>query len=100
MGGALDNRGTLGDMSGDFVGNYALGSKYAYGGAINNRGTLGDMNGDFIGNYVSGSNFTELTAVQLTIKVRSAVFTAALSVIMLLLLCTPEVVLFSTTMGT
>ncbi|MBQ8436868.1 MAG: hypothetical protein IJX20_04380, partial [Alphaproteobacteria bacterium] len=51
-GGAIYNSGTIGNITGDFIGNYASG-KYAYGGAIYNEsdGTIGDITGDFIGNY-------------------------------------------------
>ena len=58
-GGAIYNDvGTIGDITGDFIGNYAF-STYAslVGGAIyNNRGTIGDITGDFIGNYASSTN--------------------------------------------
>ena len=44
-------------MTGDFIGNYASGSSYAYGGAIYNRnGIIRNITGDFIGNYASGSS--------------------------------------------
>ena len=56
-GGAIYNTDTIGDITGDFIGNYASGGNNAYGGAISNEyGTIGDITGDFIGNYVSGSN--------------------------------------------
>ena len=45
---AIFNRGTIGDITGDFIGND--------GGAIFNRGTIGNIIGNFIGNYVSGSS--------------------------------------------
>ena len=54
-GGAIYNnyQGTIGDITGDFIGNYALGN-FVYGGAIyNNRGTIGDITGDFIGNFAN-----------------------------------------------
>ena len=49
-GGAINNYGFIGDITGDFIGNYGY-----YGGAIYNgyKGTIGDITGDFIGNYVS-----------------------------------------------
>ena len=51
---------------------------------INNRGTLGDMNGDFIGNYVSGSNSYGAYGGAINNKGSpGGSFTAALSVIML-----------------
>ncbi len=85
-GGAIFNakNAAIGDITGDFIGNYAYGSKEAYGGAIfnaenatignitgdfignyasdggaiSNMGTIGDISGDFIGNYASGSDGT------------------------------------------
>ena len=54
MGGAIyNNDATIGNITGDFVGNYALG-EFAYCGAIYNDGTIGDITGDFIGNWASG----------------------------------------------
>ena len=57
-GGAIfnDNNATIGDITGDFIGNYASVSETdsAHGGAIFNYGTIGNITGDFIGNYVSG----------------------------------------------
>ena len=56
-GGAIyNNNGTIGDITGDFIGNYAQSKNgYVYGGAIyNDRGTIGDITGDFIGNYAFG----------------------------------------------
>ena len=49
-GGAIYNSGTIGDITGDFIGNYAS-AYYTDGGAISNRGTIGNITGDFIGNY-------------------------------------------------
>ena len=51
-GGAIYNSGTLGNITGDFIGNYA----YSYGGAIHNNGTIGNITGDFIGNYASSAD--------------------------------------------
>ena len=51
-GGAIANAGKIGDITGDFIGNYASGPM-ALGGAIYNEGQIGDITGDFIGNYVS-----------------------------------------------
>ncbi len=42
----IHNNGTMGDITGDFVGNSVNG----YGGAIYNSGTIGNITGDFIGN--------------------------------------------------
>ena len=43
----------IGDITGDFIGNYASGK----GGAIfNNLGTIGNITGNFIGNYVFNAN--------------------------------------------
>ena len=54
-GGAISNGGSIGNITGDFIGNYASGAYDAYGGAIyNNGGSIGNITGDFIGNYASG----------------------------------------------
>jgi len=56
-GGAIGNYDTIGNITGDFIGNYAVAKgKYsdAEGGAIRNSGTIGNIIGDFIGNYASG----------------------------------------------
>lgn len=53
-GGAIYNEQTIGNITGDFVTNYASSSNsysYAYGGAIYNGGTIGNITGNFIGNY-------------------------------------------------
>ena len=42
----------IGDITGDFIGNYASGK----GGAIDNSGTIGNITGNFIGNYVFNAN--------------------------------------------
>ena len=58
FGGAIynDNGGTIGNITGDFIGNYAQSSDSlgAHGGAIYNNynGTIGDITGDFLVNYV------------------------------------------------
>ncbi len=68
-GGAIYNeRGTIGNITGDFIGNYASAiascidvgdpdgdpiDSYAGGGAIFNNGTIKDITGNFVGNYVS-----------------------------------------------
>lgn len=51
-GGAIYNdNGIIQNITGDFIGNYASGI-YALGGAIDNfYGSIGDITGDFIGNY-------------------------------------------------
>ncbi|MCI7486092.1 MAG: hypothetical protein MSB80_01205, partial [Alphaproteobacteria bacterium] len=69
-GGAISNKGMLGKITGDFIGNNATATNTfpyynpnygawsdaeAYGGAIFNSGTIGDITGDFIGNYTSSS---------------------------------------------
>ena len=69
-GGAVYNseNGTIGNITGDFIGNHAS-SSYTYssasGGAIYNseNGTIGTITGDFIGNYVSSSFFASGGAV-------------------------------------
>ena len=54
-GGAIDNSGTIGNITGDFIGNYASSEDDVYGGAIyNDSGIIGNITGDFIGNYASG----------------------------------------------
>ena len=57
FGGAIfNNNGTIGEITGDFIGNYVSSSgRYAYGGAIFNNRTIEGITGDFIGNYVSSS---------------------------------------------
>ena len=59
-GGAIYNdRGTIGDISGDFTSNSAQGSSFVRGGAIyNDRGTIGDISGDFEGNSAQSTSFT------------------------------------------
>ena len=42
---AILNSGTIGNITGDFIGNYARD-----GGAISNSDTIGNITGDFIGN--------------------------------------------------
>ncbi|MFI3291354.1 MAG: hypothetical protein R3Y46_05675 [Opitutales bacterium] len=56
-GGAIYNyyNSDIGDITGDFIGNYAKSEdNKAYGGAIYNdyRGEIGDITGDFVGNFV------------------------------------------------
>ena len=46
-GGAIENSATIGDISGNFVYNYAPNGA----GAIYNEGTTGNVTGNFIGNY-------------------------------------------------
>ena len=57
-GGAIYNSGEIGNITGDFIGNYATSTDGdANGGAIFNiDGTIRDITGDFIGNYASGSS--------------------------------------------
>ena len=51
-GGAIYNRGTIGDVNGSFIANNVnTDIGYTYGGAIYNKGTMGNITGDFIGNY-------------------------------------------------
>ncbi|MFI3243343.1 MAG: hypothetical protein R3Y56_03720 [Akkermansia sp.] len=56
-GGAIcNNKGTINNINGSFIGNYIDGPQEAYGGAIsNNSSTIGEINGDFIGNYINAS---------------------------------------------
>ena len=62
-GGAIYNDGTIGNIAGNFIGNYASSSypistsssSYsASGGAIFNSGSIVNITGDFVGNYISG----------------------------------------------
>ena len=55
-GSAIFNSGTIGDITGNFIGNNASANSNALGSAISNGGIIGDITGDFIGNYVSGNN--------------------------------------------
>ena len=62
-GGAIYNdRGTIGDITGDFIGNYAQSnsSSSASGGAIRNYygGTIGNITANFISNYVYSEKST------------------------------------------
>ena len=61
-GGAIyNNQGTIGNITGDFVGNYSSGSgnQSGYGGAISNyvydnsSAKIGDITGNFIGNHAN-----------------------------------------------
>lgn len=54
MGGAIANNASIGNITGNFIGNYASG-EYALGGAISNDGEISNITGDFIGNYAAGS---------------------------------------------
>ncbi len=65
-GGAVSNRGTIGNIIADFIGNYVAGIEegtsasyariYALGGAIANseNSTIGNITGNFINNYAQG----------------------------------------------
>ena len=46
---------SIGDITGNFTRNYAQG-KYTYGGAIKNDYTIGNIKGDFVGNYTSSGD--------------------------------------------
>ena len=71
FGGAIlnDEDGIIGDITGDFIGNYASSSSSsssaALGGAILNSeyGTIGNITGDFIGNYASSSYYYYPSAI-------------------------------------
>ena len=54
-GGAIYNIGTIENITGNFVGNYAASTgNFAYGGAIyNDRATIGSINANFADNYTS-----------------------------------------------
>ena len=53
-GGAIANGAYIGNITGNFIGNYAAG-EYVSGGAISNDGEISDITGDFIGNYAAAS---------------------------------------------
>ena len=53
-GGAIANGAYIGNITGNFIGNYASG-EYASGGAISNDGEISNITGDFIGNYAAAS---------------------------------------------
>ena len=57
-GGAIyNNRGTIGNITGDFIGNYASGEALVAGGAIaQETGAINNIEGNFIGNYASSSS--------------------------------------------
>ena len=52
QGGTINNfKGTIGNITGDFIGNFASENEIIAGGAIDNSlGTIGDISGNFIGN--------------------------------------------------
>ena len=57
FGGAIDNYGTIGNITGHFIGNYAeTTNNQSQGGAIYSayNTKIGDITGDFVGNYASG----------------------------------------------
>ena len=58
FGGAISNSsGNIGDITGDFSGNYAKSdASYAQGGAIYNDGIIGDITGDFTDNYAQSTS--------------------------------------------
>ena len=56
-GGAIYNNGTIGNISGDFSGNYVKSTDgYASGGWIYNAEKIGDISGSFIGNFAQSEN--------------------------------------------
>ena len=58
FGGAIYNDGSsiIGNINGDFSGNYAQSYHNAEGGAIFNYGTIGDISGDFTSNYAQSTS--------------------------------------------
>ncbi len=57
-GGAIDNDGDIGSITGDFLGNSATIMSHnsaATGGAIDNDGDIGSITGDFLGNSATAS---------------------------------------------
>ena len=66
-GGALENTNdaTIGNITGDFIGNYASSTNSSvYGGAIYNSGEIGDITSDFIGNYALVPNLSTQSTAQ------------------------------------
>ena len=72
FGGAINNGGIIGNLTGDFIGNYVNDTtgdfmEHGGGGAIFNSGidntafnvTIGDINGNFIRNYTTSSKFNQ-----------------------------------------
>ena len=60
-GGALSNDGIVGDISANFIGNYANSAETAHGGAISNysgsrHGEINSITGKFIANYADGDD--------------------------------------------
>lgn len=53
-GGAIMNIGTIREVSGIFINNFAKGY-YGVGGAISNTNAIGDIHGTFIGNFAEGT---------------------------------------------
>ncbi len=59
-GGAMYSQGTIGKISGNFVGNAVVSQKdtHANGGAVyNDKGSIGQIEGNFIGNYTMASEY-------------------------------------------
>ena len=48
--------GSIGDINGNFIGNFISSAKGWATGAIYTEGTIGNITGDFIGNYALGPN--------------------------------------------
>jgi len=59
QGGAIYNEGSIGNIAGNFINNYALSATSIYdtvrGGAISNSGSAGNITGNFINNYTESS---------------------------------------------
>lgn len=53
---------TIEDIAANFVSNYAIGGLSSIGGAIVNKGTIGNITGVFSDNYVEGSSKSEYIA--------------------------------------
>lgn len=53
---------TIEDIAANFVNNYAIGGLSSIGGAIVNKGTIGNITGVFSDNYVEGSSRSEYIA--------------------------------------
>ena len=52
----IDNTGTIGNITGDFVGNSLIGATGYSSAAITNDGTINNIVGNFIGNYRASAN--------------------------------------------
>ena len=59
----IDNNGTIGNITGDFIGNSLKGGVGGVSAAINNRSSINNIIGDFIGNYRESGNAPSAGAI-------------------------------------